>query len=207
MSPLSVTAITNFILACEAFFIAGLLFATPKSPHSAAWCWQLAVLTLATSALVGGIDHGFFETYGPTPTRKIIEHFNWFLLGVLTLLMFLTAVRQFLKISTQKLGFITAFAQLAIYTLLILVTDNFRIAILNYAPIMLLLLILNIHGLRRGLGSWAMIAGIMIGFLASGVQLAGIDIFSPVDRNGLYHIGMMGALVMFYMAGKRLKTS
>ncbi len=206
LTPLAVTAITNFMLACEAFFIAGLLFATPKTPRSAAWLWQLGMLTLATSALVGGIDHGFFELFGQTAVRKGIEHSNWFLLGLLTLFVFLTAAQQFLTPPVRRIATIIAFVQLAVYTILILTTDTFQVVILNYAPIMLLMLILNVRGLRQGTGSWAMIGGIVVSFAASGVQAAHVDVFSPVDRNGLYHIGMMGALVLFYAAGKRLKT-
>src|SRR5688572_13942872 len=37
-------------------------------------------------------------------------------------------------------------------------------------------------------GSWAMIAGILVPCLASGIQAARIDLLSPFDRNCLYHL-------------------
>jgi hypothetical protein len=49
-----------------------------------------------------------------------------------------------------------------------------------------------------------MIAGILLAFLASGLQAAGVDFFSPFDRNSLYHFGMMAAVLFFYRGGLTL---
>jgi hypothetical protein len=70
---------------------------------------------------------------------------------------------------------------------------------------MLLLLVLNVARLKSGAGSPQMIAGILILFAASGVQAAGIDAFSPLDRNGLYHIVVMAGVVFLYRGGLRLR--
>lgn len=207
MSTLAVTAITNFILASEAFFVAGLLAARPKARFSAAWLWAAALFTLALSALIGGIDHGFFEPQGQTPVRKVIEHFNWFVIGVLTFLVFVTAARQFLAPSLQRIALAVAGLQLAVYTVLILFVDDFLVVMLSYAPVMLLFLGLNLAGLKSGTGSWPMAAGILIAFAASAVQALGIDMFTPFDRNSLYHFGMMLAVAGLCAGGLRLKTA
>ena len=60
----SITSITNFLLAAELFYLVGLMARTPKARDSAAWFWAGAMLALATSALLGGIDHGFVEPAG-----------------------------------------------------------------------------------------------------------------------------------------------
>lgn len=206
LSALAVTAITNFILASETFFVSGLLFPRPKSKYSAAWFWQFAILLLAVSALIGGIDHGFFEVIGQTPARAVIQHVNWFFLGLLTLFVFLTTARQFFEPPVRSVLYAIAGIQLVIYTVLMLLSDDFLVVIVNYAPVMLLLLVMSIRGLRDGTGSWAMIAAIVISFLASGVQAAGIDVLSPFDRNSLYHFGMMVAVVLFYLGSKQMKT-
>lgn len=207
LTPLAVTSITNFILACEAFFVSGLLCARPKALRSAAWFWQIAMLTLSTTALLGGIDHGFFEVFGQIPVRKVIEHSNWFIIGLLTFFVFLTTARQFLGQPWRAYAYVVAGVQLAVYTILILFVDNFLVVMANYAPVMLLLLVLNFIHLRDGGGSWALGLGILLSFAASGVQAAGVDVFSPFDRNSLYHFGMMAAVVCFYFAGTKLKTA
>ena len=204
LTPLTLTSITNFILASEAYFVSGLLFARPKAPRSAAAYWQWAMLLLSTSALIGGIDHGFFEIHGQIPVRKVIEHFNWLVIGGLTLLVFLAAAEQFLRDPWRRYARGAAGAQFVIYTGLILLVDNFLVVMLNYAPVMLLLLGLSAASLKDGRGSRVMIAGVILAFAASGVQAAGVDVFSPFDRNSLYHFGMMAAVACFYFAGLKL---
>ena len=205
MTALAVTAITNFILAGEVFFLAGLLFGRRPASRSAAWFWALAMLFVGLSALLGGIDHGFFETYGDTPIRNTIEHANWILIGLLTLWAFITTILQFMPERLQQPLFIVAGVQLAIYTVVSILIDNFLVVLINYAPIMLFLLVMNFVGLKDGSGSWAMIVGIILSFAASGLQAAGIDVFTPFDRNSLYHFGMMLAVVLFYQGGVKLR--
>ncbi len=206
LTPLALTAITNFILAWEASFLAGHLWAQPKARGSAMWWWAAALSALALSALLGGIDHGFFEPQGQTPPRKLLEHINWFVLGVLTALALVTAARQFLSPRGQRVALAFAAVQLAIYTGLLFLVDSFLLVLANYAPVMLLLLGLSVRGLRTGLGSWPLIIGIGLAFGASGVQAAGVDVFLPFDRNSLYHFGMMAAVIFLYLGGRRLKT-
>ena len=55
---------TNFILASEVFLLAGLLLGRIKVVRSAEGFWSAALLFLGIAALLGGIDHGFLESYG-----------------------------------------------------------------------------------------------------------------------------------------------
>jgi len=203
LTDLAVTAITNFILAGEAFFVSGLFFARPKEARSAAWYWQLALLALACTALIGGIDHGFFEVHGQTPIRKTIAHVNWFFIGLLTFCILLCTTRQFFNPPWRRYAAVVAAVQLGAYTILIPLVDDYQLVMLNYAPVMLLLLVCNLWGGHRK-GSPALTIGILIAFGASAVQAAGIDVFSPLDRNGLYHLGLMAAVWFFYRGGLRL---
>lgn len=205
LTPLAVTAITNFLLASEAFFVSGLYLARRKTPRSAAWFWQLALLLLSLTALIGGIDHGFFEVHGQTPVRKVIEHTNWFFIGLLTFCVALTTIQQFVRPAWQMYGYVAAGLQLVIYSGLLLVLDNFLMVLINYAPVMFLLLIANVVGLRSGNGAWAMIIGIILSFVASGLQAARVDILDPFNQDSLYHTGMMLAVLFLYWGGLRLK--
>jgi hypothetical protein len=66
---------------------------------------------------------------------------------------------------------------------------------------MVLLLVMNLIGLKNGTGSWVMIAGILILFAASAIQELGVDVFSPLDRNGLYHLISMAGVVLVFLGG------
>jgi hypothetical protein len=71
---------------------------------------------------------------------------------------------------------------------------------------MLLLLVMSLTGLRSRRGSPQMVAGILILFAASGIQAAGVDVFSPLDRNGLYHLLSMVGVAFLYFGGTQLRT-
>jgi hypothetical protein len=205
VSPLAWSAVTDLVLACETFFLTGLLAGRPKARWSAAWYWQVALAMLALSALLGGIDHGFFEPHGPTPARRVVQRATWLVVGLLTWFVFLTASRQFFRPGLRRVGFLAAGVQLVVYVVLILFAGNFGVVILNYAPVMLLLLGLSIGGLKSGKGSWPMIVGILIVFAASAILALRVTVLAPLDWNSLYHLGIMLAVVFLYLGGARLE--
>ena len=61
MTAQAITSITDFLLAAEVFFLAGRMSGRPKDRFSAAWYFSGVLLLLGVAALLGGIDHGFFE--------------------------------------------------------------------------------------------------------------------------------------------------
>jgi hypothetical protein len=204
MNALAITAITNFILASEVLFLSGMMVRTPKSQFSAAWFWAGTMFLLGLGALIGGIDHGFFEI--PNLPRYGIQKLNWFVLGVMTFFLLMTTAKQFFSVRAQPIFLAVAIIQLIVYSILILFNDNFLVVILNYAPVMILLLIMNFLGLKSGAGSWLTIAGILILFAASAIQSIGIDTFSPLDRNGLYHVVSMVGVVFLYLGGQTMSV-
>jgi hypothetical protein len=204
MTAEAITAITDFLLAAEAFFLAGRMTAKPKDRFSAAWYFCGVLLLLGTAALLGGIDHGFIRP--ANLPRNLIQRSDWIVLGGVTFCLLMTTAKQFFPPKWQRAAWIVAVVQFAGYAFAVLLADSFAVVVVNYSPIMLLLLTMNIIGLRSGLGSRQMIAGILILFLASGIQAAGINIFTPFDRNGLYHVVSMVGVAFMYLGGKRLTT-
>lgn len=203
MNALAITSITNFILASQVLFLAGMLVRMPKIRFSAAWFWAGAMTLLGVAALIGGIDHGFFEQSGLP--RYFIQRANWIVLGAMTFFVLMTTARQFFSPRVQRVFLILGIAQFAVNTIVVLWIDSFLDVILNYAPVMVLLLVMNIIGLKNGSGSWSMIAGIVLVFTASAIQAIGIDVFSPLDRNGLYHVLSMVSAIFLYLGGTQLR--
>ncbi len=204
MTALAITSITNFILASEVFFLSGMMVRTPKARFSAAWFWTGTMFLLGLGALVGGIDHGFFEI--PNLPRYGIQKINWFILGAMTFFLLTTTAKQFFSTKAQRIFLALGFIQFIVYSILILFIDDFLVVILNYTPVMILLLIMNFLGLKSSAGSWLIIAGILILFAASAIQSIGIDTFSPLDRNGLYHVVSMLGVVFLYLGGQTMKA-
>lgn len=204
MNAVAVTSITNFILACEMFFLAGMLVQKPKTRFSAAWFWSGMMILLGLAALIGGIDHGFFEQSGLS--RHVIQRSNWLVLGMMTFFLLMTIATQFFSRQVQSCFLIFGIIQFVADAIAVLLIDSFLDVILNYAPVMLLLLIMNIIDLKNGAGSWSMIVGILILFAASAIQMSGMDVFSPLDHNGVYHLVSMVGIFFLYLGGQRLRT-
>ena len=205
MSTLAITSITNFILAGEIFFLAGLMVRAPKARFSAAWFWGGALFLLASSALLGGIDHGFVEPAGLS--RYLIQRPNWVVVGLATSCMLLTTARQFFSPRLQRPLLAVAAAQLVVYVSVVLLVDNFLVVVLDYVPVMLLLLGMSFRGLKQGTGSWQMIVGILVLVVASAVQSLRVDALSPLEHDGLYHVISMVGVVFMYWGGQRLKVT
>jgi hypothetical protein len=205
MNALAMTSITNFILAGEVFFLAGVLAQRPKARFSAAWFWSGMMILLGLAALIGGIDHGFFE--GPGLPRYFIQRLTWIVLGAMTFFLLMTIAAQFFSRQIQHLFLIFGIIQFTADTVAILLIDSYLNVILNYTPVMLLMLIMNFLNLKNASGSRAMIAGILILFAASAIQAAGIDIFYPLDRNGLYHLVSMVGIFTMYLGGLNLRKA
>jgi hypothetical protein len=70
---------------------------------------------------------------------------------------------------------------------------------------MILFLVMSILGLEAGTGSWQIVAGLLLSVAASVIQALGVDVFSPLDRNGLYHLILMAATVFLSLGGLLLK--
>lgn len=206
MTALQVSALTDFVLACLAFFCAGALVARPAERRSAAWYWRGAMFCLALAALLGGTDHGFVEPAGLS--RAPIQRATWAVLGLMTAAVLLTLGAQFLGPARQRLMRGLATVQLAAYLVAVVVFDSFLVVVVNYLPVILAMLAFNVHGLWRGRGEghWTIVLGILVLLLASTVQALGIDTFSPVDHDGLYHLISMPGVVLLYLGGRRLKT-
>ncbi len=205
MSTLAITAITNFILAAELFFLAGMMAKTPKARFSAAWFWGGAMVALATSTFLGGVDHGFVESAGLS--RYFIQRPNWVVLGVATFCVLLATSRQFFPPNWQRPALAVATIQLGVYAVAVLAIGDFTVAIVNYAPVVVLLLVLSIVGLRDGTGSWQMVVGIVVLLAASAVQALRVDVLSPLDHDGLYHVIFIVGAPFLYLGGQRLKTT
>jgi hypothetical protein len=201
MKAWEVTSITNFVAAGEAFLAAGFLLGRVPLSASAACFWALALLFLALGLLIGGIDHGFFEQKGDSRSRMIMQKATWICVGLTTFFTLLTALYRFAPAGWRASIIILGLVQFLIFCFFAIRIHKYLVVIINYAPVLLILLVLNIIGLSSGAGSGWFIGGILISILASAFQALGVDRFTPLDRNGLYHVVLMGAVAILFIGG------
>ncbi len=206
IDALTVTAVTSFLLAFTFALFAGMLLSRPAQRASPQRAWAWALLLLGVANLVGGIDHGFAEPIS-LEAREPFMRASWLLVGLVTFAALLTTAGQFFSARLTRVVRVIAVVQLVVYSVAVMSTDSYLVVILNYAPVILLLLGLSVAGLGNGKGSIAMVIGILLLIVGSVLQAAGVDVFSPVDRNGLYHLVALAAVPFLYAGGKRLSAT
>ncbi len=206
MKSIELTAITNFLLAAEIFYLAGRYFELQKQTLSSAWWWNISIILLGVTALVGGIDHGFFEING-RPERIYLTKFNWGVLGVLSFSILMSVSKQFFSPKVQIFLLGIGLFQFLIYILLLRNTNSFLLVILNNVPAMMLLLFMNIIKISSFQGSWSMIFGVSILIVASLVQAFKFNLFAPLDGNGLGHVILMIGVLFLYNGGIGLSVT
>jgi hypothetical protein len=101
VTVLAVTSITNILLASVVFFLAGQMSRTPKERFSASWYFTGVLLLLGVAALIGAVDHGFFEPAGLP--RYLIQRADWIVLGGVTLCLLMTTAKQFFPPRVQRI--------------------------------------------------------------------------------------------------------
>lgn len=202
MTPLALTAITNFLWASEAFFLAGMLFGRMDGFMGPYGIWAASLALMGTGALLGGIDHGFFEPAGRDwKGRMVMQKLSWIVAGAMTFAIVMVCALRFFSGRHADIVIAAGIIQLCIFLVLIFRTDKFIIVIVNYVPVTLLFLGLNVYGLPAGTGSLNLVIGLVIAFVASAVQVAKVNVFHPLNWNGLYHLIMMIATLFLYMGG------
>lgn len=204
MSSLAVTSITNVLLAGLVFALAARMSRIPKDRFSAAWYLNGVLWLLGAAAVIGAVDHGYFEP--AERPRYFIQRADWIVLAGVTFCLLMSAVKQFFEPRFQRMLLTVAAVQFVVDCSIVLFVDSFLDVVLNYAPVVLLLLAMNFVGLKDGSGSRAMIAGLLILSAASAIQAAGWDALSPMDHNGVYHVLSMPGAALLYLGGKTLKV-
>jgi hypothetical protein len=205
MDASAVTSITNFILAGEVFFFAGMMAQISKARFSAAWFWSGMMLFLGLATLIGGIDHGFFE--GPGLPRAFIQRLTWILLGMMTFFLLMTVASQFFSRQVRRFFLIFGIVQFIAYTIAILAITSFLVVIVNYAPVMLFLLVMCLLHVKKSPGLRSLIFGILILFAASAVQRSNVLYFGVLDQNGVYHLISMVGMVWMVLGGKDFRKT
>ncbi len=203
MTDLALSALTDTILACEIFFLAGLSFRAGLAARSAAGVWAVTLFLMGTATLLGAIDHGYFESIGhPAHAGLVIA--TRVTVALASLVMLMSTAKQFLPgpwgLAVTGIG-VLGFAATA---WVVAVLDNFLVVIANYSVVLIFALILHLLGLRSGRGSLAMCAGIVLTIAASLLVPLGIEGPSWLGLYGTYHVALMPAVFFLYLGGRHL---
>ena len=198
-------ALTDFGLAIECAAFVTWLCRQPDagSPLRAGFIALFAGVGLA--ALLGGITHGFLPDQRAWPDR-VLWHGTLIAIGVAALASWTIGAHLCLPRTVARGITMLAGLVFAGYVAVVLfVSQSFTAAIVFYLPAAaFLLLAFGIAWLRRRAGFLlAGIAGVVLMFVAAGIQQSGIGLHPLYfDYNALYHLIQALALCLIFLAAR-----
>jgi hypothetical protein len=202
------TMLTDYALAVLAAGCAVSLWRRPEAgAETAVLLWGTAFAASAAAALAGGTVHGFALHLGEAVQRRLWKG-TLFLIGVGSFCMLAAAIVAVVPGWTRHLLLSLAALKLLAYAAGILTREDFAFALYDYAGSLLALAGLLLFGVLRGgvPGAGWIGAGIVVSFVAAGVQQSGWRAHRHLNHNDLFHLVQMGALYLFYRGGLLLQA-
>jgi hypothetical protein len=168
--------------------------------------WAGAFWASAAAALLGGTHHGFILHLAPVVASSLWKG-TVYAVGLAGLLLLAGMFRATLSGPFYKVLLTFAILKFLVYAVWMATHDSFRYVILDYAPSLLIVLLLA--GLswyrRRDTAAPWVAGGILVSFVAAGIQAAHLAPHPNFNHNDLYHVVQMGAFYLLYRGGMQLK--
>lgn len=197
------TMITDYLIALELMIFIILL--KPSISNLPRLSFIFLFLTTSIGAIAGGTSHGFTEYLGEDRHK-----FTWSLtiqsIAVGTTFFELALITEYFSSLSRILLTFMVLAQLVIYQIWIKGKEEvtFLEVIINYGGTMtvgLLFLIYQYWQYNEQSVEY-LIIGIVIAFIAAGIQQGGFKLHTHFNHNDIYHVIQMVALYYFFLAAK-----
>ncbi|MFQ5520745.1 MAG: hypothetical protein ACE5K9_11880 [Candidatus Methylomirabilales bacterium] len=197
--------LTDYGLAVECAVLSYLLYRHGDAQQPLRFWFAVFFGSVGLAALTGGTVHGFFldaEAWG----ARILWPLTLLAIGVSALAAWAIGAR--IQFSERAARWITiaAAVEFAGYGAVVLrVTREFQVAIINYVPAAVFLLIVFFLAHRRH-RRWPVLvglAGLALTFVASWVQQSRVALHPIyVNHNALYHLIQTAALLMIFWGAR-----
>jgi len=194
------TAITDYILFIECMILGALLLRHGIAGRQMSVClWGMAFIATAIAAVAGGSFHGL----APVITeilKKRLWKITVYSIAISTAFMFCGTVYSSVPLWLRPWFLGAAFIQFVICMWVVSRNDEFRYLVYNYAPVMLIVLILQIINRYHyhGPGSGWIVSGILVSFAAAAIQQTSWKLHENFNHNDIYHTIQMVAMYLLY---------
>ena len=170
------------------------------------WHFSRAFWMLALGALLGAISHGI----GPhldAGIKDILWRLTTISIGLASFFLLMAAFHHVFEFSTVELLRWIAVIFLVIYLIMIWRDPRFINVIRFYAPTMVFVLLVMVYSYfaSSAEGTGWLIAGILVSFLAAGVQMSGFSLHKHFNYNDIYHVIQMAGMYLLYRGALVLK--
>lgn len=186
--------ITDFLLSIEALAFAVVIARSTTTPLQR-WFVIFFVATAAAS-LAGGMVHGFFSD------NKVLWRLVLLALGVVSAAAWVIGARLVFTDRMAHLITIAAGVEFVVYVMIVaFVTDAFSVAVANYLPSTLFLIVGFFTAYRASAATPLALGlgGLVLTLIAAGVQQSGIALHARYfNHNALYHLLQAIALFLIF---------
>lgn len=163
------------------------------------WHWSYGFVLLALGGLLGAISHGFGPHF-PVIVRVAVWKMTLFSIGFAGFFLVMATLYHLFPFHTvQWLRWIPVIL-LTGYLFVVSRDDRFINAVIFYVPAMLFILLAMLYSkysLNNPGAGWIAV-GIIISFVAAGIQVSGFDLHRHFNHNDLYHVVQMAGMYYIY---------
>jgi len=195
--------LTDYLVATESALFTYLLACKGNRKHPLRIWFAVFFGSISVAGIAGGTVHGFFldiETLG----YQILWPLTLVAIGVTALAAWVIGARIYFSPKVAGWVSIVAATQFAGYCLIVLlITQLFTIAMINYLPAVIFLTIVFtvIYIQARERKVLIGLVGFLLTFIAAGVQQGGIALHPTYfNHNALYHLIQAIALFLIFWA-------
>jgi len=190
----------GLIAVCSGYWAISLITSSSQTGISLQHYWGYGYGLIALGGLLGAISHGFGPNF-PDYISKIIWKLTVASLGWTS--FFLTIGSFYFIFPLNVIVWLkwVPIALLILYHIVIFINDEFKVAIYFYAPGMIFAcIVFGLAYLTFALGSAGIVClGLLMSFIAAGVQMKGVTIHEYFNHNDLYHVIQLIALYVIYL--------
>jgi hypothetical protein len=194
------TAITDLLLALLALYCARELNAWYDTRlMNTHWHWTRGFVMLAIGAILGAISHGVGPYFSPV-MKAAIWKMTTLSIGFVSFFFLLATFHHAFPFATVRWLRWLGVLFLVIYILVIMRDDGFANVVKFYAPTMAFILFIMLYSrwVGESPGAGWIAVGIVISFIAAGIQVSGFDLHRHFNHNDLYHVVQMVGLYLLY---------
>ena len=168
------------------------------------WIWTFRLLAL--SALLGAISHGIGPYLSPV-LQDSVWKFTTYSIGIMSYFMVLTMLHHLFDYPVVLRWRWILIALIIIYLIILTINDNFINVIRFYVPLMVIVVIGLLYTWLtvNADGTDMIILGILISFIAAGVQQSRIVLHEHMNYNDIAHFIQLIAMWCFYRGSLFLK--
>jgi len=197
------TTLTDLFLAAQTFSYAARLRKGPAWAHKSGRLWALAFVAAGIAALAGAVVHALTEERTPRLRGGL-----WKIVGLATSVgsAAMLAAGALAALRKPYRGALLAFAavKFVIASVATWRLGDFLYIIVDYAASMVILLALQARQWRRSPAASWLTGGVLVSFLAAGIQQSGLTLHKHFNYNDLYHVVQMGGFHLLYAGAKRI---